>query len=88
LSHAIAAYGEALDAGVKHAAAQAAHRRILAELGRTRRRLRGLEARAIPAYEEALTLLELQLDENEREDLIRTKWAMASAQRSRDLRSP
>lgn len=78
LSFAIAAYGEATEDGVKHAAAQAAHLRIVAELRRTRRRLRALEARAVPAYEDALAILELRLDEEERGDLVRAKWTLES----------
>jgi V/A-type H+-transporting ATPase subunit D len=76
------AYRRALVAAVEHAAAEAAVNRIETELARTRRRLRSLDVRAIPGLLAAIKALELRLDETDREDLVRTKWAtdVAAAQ--------
>lgn len=69
------AYRRATELGVHVAAAEAAHNRIAAELGRTVRRLRALELQVVPAHEQALAALELRLEEDEREDLLRARWA-------------
>jgi V/A-type H+-transporting ATPase subunit D len=76
---ALAAYRAALKAAVAHAVARTAHDRIQAELDRTIRRLRALKLRAIPAHQEALAALELQLDEREREEGVSARWAAGSA---------
>lgn len=76
LSAARDAFRRALEAAVAVAAADAAFGRIQSELTRTTRALRALDLRAIPAYHEALTQLELRLDEAEREDMIRVRWAV------------
>ena len=75
LAFAREAYRAATEIGVRMAAAEAAHNRIAAELGRTVRRLRALELQAVPAHTQALAALELRLEEDEREDLLRTRWA-------------
>jgi len=49
--------------------------RVRAELLATRRRLRGVEDRLIPRLEETLRLTELSLDEIEREEGLRLRWA-------------
>jgi V/A-type H+-transporting ATPase subunit D len=72
---ALAAYRTAVQAGVAQAVARTAHERIRTELDRTIRRLRALKLRAIPAHEEALALLELQLDERDREEGVSARWA-------------
>jgi V/A-type H+-transporting ATPase subunit D len=71
------AYRRATEVGIRVAATEAAHNRIAAELERTVRRLRALELQAIPAHEQALASLELRLEEDEREDLLRSRWATA-----------
>jgi len=74
LPAAAAAYGRALEAGADFAAARSALERVDAELAATTRRLRALERRWIPAHEEALARLALELDETEREDAVRARW--------------
>jgi V/A-type H+-transporting ATPase subunit D len=80
LSAARDAFRTALEAAVAVAAADAAYGRIEAELTRTTRALRALNLRAIPAYRGALAELELRLDEAEREDMIRVRWAAGDAE--------
>ncbi len=67
----------ALHAAARSAALQLALDRISAELDATTRRLRAIEHRWIPAHERALETLDLALDESEREDAARTRWASA-----------
>jgi V/A-type H+-transporting ATPase subunit D len=74
LPYAASAYGRAVEAGARYAAARLALERIEAELATTIRRLRALERRWIPAHEQALAALTLSLDEGEREDAVRTRW--------------
>lgn len=76
---ALGAYRAALQAGVAQAVARTAHDRIQAELDRTIRRLRALKLRAIPAHQEAVAVLELQLDERDREEGVSARWAADSA---------
>ncbi len=75
LTEALAAFRTAVQAAAAHAVARTAHERIRAELGRTIRRLRALELRAIPAHQQALDALELQLDERDREEGVSARWA-------------
>ena len=74
LPAAAAAYGRAVEAGARFAAARTSLDRIDAELAATTRRLRALERRWIPAHEDALAALALELDEAEREDAMRGRW--------------
>lgn len=74
LPAAAAAYGRAVEAGARFAAARSALDRMDAELASTTRRLRALERRWIPAHEEALAKRTLELDETEREDAVRGRW--------------
>ena len=74
LPYAASAYGRAVEAGARYAAARLALERIEAELATTIRRLRALERRWIPAHEQALAALTLALDEGEREDAVRSRW--------------
>lgn len=69
------AHRDAVEAAARFAAARASHERIAAELARTVRRLRAVEQRWLPAQERALAELELRLDEEEREDASRVRWA-------------
>lgn len=73
---AVDAHGRALEAAARYGALSCAHDRITAELAATTRRLRAIERRWIPRHEEALRLLELALDEGEREDGARARWAI------------
>lgn len=71
---AASAYGRAVEAGARFAAAQSALDRVEAELAAATRRLRALERRWIPAHEQAFAALALELDETEREDAVRARW--------------
>jgi len=72
---AAAAYRQALEAAVAHAAVEEAGRRLEAELAATERRRRAIEHRRLPALKEALVGLELRLDELEREERVVGRWA-------------
>jgi vacuolar-type H+-ATPase subunit D/Vma8 len=58
------------------AALEEAHRRVTEELARTTRRLRAIEWRWLPLHRQALATLELALDEAERVDAARVRWAV------------
>jgi V/A-type H+/Na+-transporting ATPase subunit D len=70
-----AAYRWALDAAVRHAVAQSAAEAIEAEVVTTRQRLRGVQDRWIPRLEAALGEMRLALDEAERTEGVRLRWA-------------
>ncbi len=70
------AHAEAVAAAAGYAAARAAHEAITVELAATTRRQRAIERRWIPEHEAALQRIELALDEREREDIARVKWAL------------
>ena len=76
LAYAAQAHGRALDAAAQLGAAQIGRDRIAAELERTTLRLRALERRWIPAHERAFHELVLALDERDREESARTRWAI------------
>lgn len=69
------AFRQALEAGVRHAVARSASERVSAEVAVTRRRLRALSARVTPQLTEALSSLELVLEQTEHEDAVRLRWA-------------
>ena len=69
------AHGEALAAAARVAVCEGALRRIDAELRATSLRRNAVQHRWIPAHEEALAALELTLEEVEREDGVRVRWA-------------
>jgi len=75
LARAADAYRRALGAGVRHAAAAAAADRIGDELEATTRRLRALRERWLPDVERQLADLDARLDEIEREEATRLRWA-------------
>ncbi len=77
LALAAVAHHRAVHAALRNAAAEAGYRRISRELSATVRRLRAIERRWIPRYEEALAERQLALDEAEREDVVRTRWAVS-----------
>lgn len=80
---AVAAYRAALDAGVAHAVAEAAARVVAAEVLTTRGRLRAIEDRWIPELEAGLHALDGALDELERAEGVRLRWAANKQGRSR-----
>ena len=69
------AHAAAVGAAVAQAAARAAHDAVAAELAAATRRQRAIERRWIPEHEAALARLELTLDEREREEIARARWA-------------
>jgi V/A-type H+-transporting ATPase subunit D len=71
---AVAACGDVLRAGVAHAAALTAYQRVSDELDHTQRRLRAIRNRWIPRLEEQLRLVDVTLDQAEREELARLRW--------------
>jgi len=75
LVEAVAAFRGALAAGVQQAAAEAALRTVDAEVAATRRRLQAVEDRWIPRLDEALAAVRLGLDEAERSEGVRLRWA-------------
>jgi V/A-type H+-transporting ATPase subunit D len=79
LAFALDAYARAVKAAVAHAVARTALARIQADVQQTIRRLRALQLRAIPAHENALRALEVQLDEMDREDAVSARWAADAA---------
>lgn len=70
------AHAEAVAAAAAAATAQAAYDAVTAELTATTRRQRAIERRWIPSHEEELHRLGLALDEREREDIARVRWAI------------
>ena len=69
------AYRSALAAAARHAAARAALRTIDDELLATRRRVRAIEHRWIPRLESTLARIRLALEEEERAEGLRLRWA-------------
>ncbi|MGA7987577.1 MAG: V-type ATP synthase subunit D [Candidatus Dormiibacterota bacterium] len=72
---AVAALGVAVEKALEHAAIQRALANIDAELLQTRRRLRLLERRRLPQLDAALAASGERLEQNEREDILRLRWA-------------
>lgn len=75
LTRAAAASRRAVDAAVQRAAATAARGRVDAELAATIRRLRAIRDRWLPRLHAQLDTLDLRLDEGEREEITRLRWA-------------
>ena len=73
---AAAVHGRALRAAAAYAATRAGYEAVTRELAATTRRLRAIERRWIPQHERALARLELALDESERDDIARVRWAL------------
>lgn len=72
---ALAAHRDALEAALEAAASRAAHDRLATELSATVRRLRAIESRWLPQHVQALAELEQALDENDRVEGVRVRWA-------------
>jgi V/A-type H+-transporting ATPase subunit D len=79
LVEATTAYRAAMTAAVAHAAAEAARRTVDAEVAATRRRRRAIADRWIPRLETALRELTAELEETERAETVRLRWAAAHA---------
>lgn len=75
------AHRRALDAALRVAALEGALQRIEEELNLTALRRNAVERRWIPAHEEALSALELALEELEREDSARVRRLMSGQAR-------
>ena len=75
LTSTIASHRKALEAALRAAVAAAAHERLAAELSSTVRRVRAIESRWLPLHERALAALEQELDENDRSEGARIRWA-------------
>ncbi len=75
LPEAVRAFEIALARAVDHAAAVRAADEVERELAGTRRRLRMLRDRWIPALAASRRELELALDEPERDDAVHARWA-------------
>lgn len=74
----------ALDVAVRHAVAIAAERVVGAEVTATSHRVRSLRQHWIPRLQEALARAELELEEQERAEGVRHRWA-AQQQEGKDL---
>jgi V/A-type H+/Na+-transporting ATPase subunit D len=79
LVEAAAAFRAAVEAAVAHAAAQAALRTIDREVATTRRRRRAIADRLVPRLAAALARLTDDLEETERSEAVRLRWAIAPA---------
>ncbi|HZK06344.1 MAG TPA: V-type ATP synthase subunit D [Actinomycetaceae bacterium] len=73
------AHRAALDAAVRHAAAERAVELVSAELDATRRRQSAVENRYIPRLETRLENVQRALDERELEESLRVHWAADAA---------
>lgn len=82
LSYAAAVHRSALTAAVRDAAAQRAVLLVSAELAATRTRQRAVEKKWVPRLEDELLAIRRQLDEQEREEGLRLRWAAEWNQRS------
>ena len=76
------AHRVALEAAVRHAVDQAALRAVSQELAVTRRRLRAVTDRWVPRLADALARTRLDLEETERAEGVRLRWAVAAHARS------
>jgi V/A-type H+-transporting ATPase subunit D len=78
LVEAAAAYRTAIEAAAAHAAAATSCRTMDAEVTATRRRLRAIADRWVPRVESALRELSSRLEETERAETVRLRWAIRS----------
>lgn len=72
----IDAYQKALSTGAAHASSTTAWRGLSGELNDTRRRRRAIEQRLVPQLEASLHGLDLHLDEQDRDEALRTQLAI------------
>jgi V/A-type H+/Na+-transporting ATPase subunit D len=80
LLEAVEAAERAVRAGVAHAVAAAALAAVREEMGSTRRQLRAVRERWIPRLESARVALTVALDDQEHDEGVRLRWAVARAQ--------
>lgn len=80
LAYAAATHREALEAAARHGVAARAVALVKAELAATRTRQRAIDKRWVPHLEEELHELEVRLDELDREENARMRWAAAPLQ--------
>jgi V/A-type H+-transporting ATPase subunit D len=73
------AHQQALEAAVRHATATTARQIVGVEAAMTRTRLRAIDDRTIPRLRDALSLLEVTLDELEHADSVRLRRAAPAA---------
>ena len=73
------AYRRAVEAAANHAVAEAAVRIIEAELEATGRRLRAISDRWLPRLEGWLAAVTRELEESEREEAFRLRWARSGS---------
>jgi vacuolar-type H+-ATPase subunit D/Vma8 len=85
---AAAAYATALDAAARRAAAAAALAAVSAEVTLTAQRLHAISDRWIPRLEAARDVVARRLDEAERDETIRLRWAAARHGTSREDATP
>jgi V/A-type H+/Na+-transporting ATPase subunit D len=78
LEFAARAMADALEIALDHAAVRRAAATMAAELDATRTRRRAIEHRWIPRLEAELDRIERALDEQEREENLRVRWAMGA----------
>jgi V/A-type H+-transporting ATPase subunit D len=69
------AYRAALEAATAYAGAAAAYRAIDAEVAQTRRTVRGITNGRVPRLERTLHAATARIDEAERAELVRLRWA-------------
>ena len=75
--------GVAVVAAAQQAAALAALRTLEAQETATRRRLRSIRTRYLPLLETTLSAVEVSLEEDERSDILRLRWAADRGPRRR-----
>ncbi len=78
ISPAAVAFGRAVQLGADCAVSVAAREALAAEIAATSQRLRALRDRWIPALQASLRAIEAALDELERSDSARLRWASTS----------
>lgn len=81
LYFAVDAHRVALEAAVAHGSAQRAADLVAQELEVTTRRLWAIQRRWIPRLEDALRETGRRLEEREREEIVRSRWAQARGSR-------
>jgi V/A-type H+-transporting ATPase subunit D len=79
LTQAEAAYRSAVEAAAAHAVASAAVRTVEVELAATGRRLRAISDRWLPRLEGWLATVTRELEEAEREEAFRLRWASSGS---------
>ncbi|MFI7063586.1 V-type ATP synthase subunit D [Kribbella sp. NPDC050124] len=84
LAYTLQAHRDAVVAAVRLAAAQRSVSLVAAELALTRQQQRALELRWIPKLEQRLAELAQRLDETDREENVRLRWAASRTAAAED----